>query len=378
MTTETAAETTASQHTKPYRHIAAFMLLGVVGVQLLSSVLGALLGEGDFTSRAIALNMAGLVVLGLPLIAVLIATHVSPMLPQGKVITLIALVELGVAALFTLVAKGAQVVVLLEHPTARSLIDFLLGVLVDFSLIGIAIFLVLRVFTGEYLKPAQPAYAGYPQQQYGGQPYPQQQAYGHQGATAQQAAGAAAAATAAQAGYAQQAAYQQQAQQAGYGQQAGYAQQAQYGYPQQAQQPQQSAAGYQTSATYGQTAAPTSAAPTSSPPTSGAPASSPPTSGAPAAGGQVYGGQQQAGQEQPYQQAGQEQGYQQAGQEQAQQQAASQQEAQQAGGWPPAPSTAQWPPTPAPKPQQQAEAGGEDVQHTQMLRPDTFRGNASS
>ncbi|MGH3713131.1 MAG: hypothetical protein ACRDT4_06655 [Micromonosporaceae bacterium] len=358
MTTQNTDEATAGQHTKTIRPIIAFALLGVAALVLLDVVLGLALTDLEFVDQAAGLRFDYLLMIGLPLLAVLIATHVAPVIPQAKAVTITALALYGLAVVFQLLGLVTGLMRHFEHFSAASFVSFVLSQLVGFTLFGIAIFFVLKVFLGAFMqRAATPAFAGYGQQQFSGQQYPTQQPYGAQTATAPAmhatGATAAATATASQAGYAQhgygatQQAYQQQPAQA-----------AQYGYQQAAQQQaaheaaqhqaaqqaaQQQAAQQQAAYQNYQAAAPTSAAPASSPPagqTSSPPASSyaqgqatemvQPTSGQPA--------------QAPAQTA-----------------------------WPPSPmSTSQWPPTPAAKPA--AQASGEDVQHTQVLKPDTFRG----
>lgn len=360
MTTQTTDDQTAGQHTNPLRPIVAFTLLGVVGAQLLAVLLDWLLSSdaGSFIERSALLLSGGLIDLitvGLPVLAVLIATHVAPMVKPAKPITLVALIQLGVVALLALIGLVTGAIERVDQLSPRIAVLFLLDAAVKFGLLGIAIFVVLRVFLGAFAKPAAtPAFGGYAQQQFTGQPYPQQ-AYGQPQTAPTPQAAATATAAAAQAGYAQQggqtygaqSGYQQQAaQEQAYQQQlAQHQAQQQYAYQQQAQAQQQAQQAQAQQAQYQsgyQTTAPTSAAPASSPPSSAPPASSyaqgqatelvQPTSGQPAQ--------------------------------------------QQQTGWPPSPmSTAQWPPTPAAKPAAQ-EASGEDVQHTQVIKPEGFRGNA--
>ncbi|OLB65905.1 MAG: hypothetical protein AUI10_04825 [Actinobacteria bacterium 13_2_20CM_2_72_6] len=218
---------------------------------------------GSFNDRANATfgDFVSPLTIFLPLVGVLLATHVKPPVAKAKLITLLALIGYGVAALLGLVTMFAAFIhtVGLDLPgtVLHSFVTLLIR-LILLALLAFAGFVVLRVFLGAYTAPkpvapagypGYPGYAGYP----GAQGYPQQQ----------QAPG-----------------YPQQ----GY-QQPGYPQQQpQQAYPTQAYQQQ---TGYPTG--YGQQAAPAAsrapaAQPSSAPPVSGpyptysvnAPSSAPP------------------------------------------------------------------------------------------------------
>ena len=351
MSSQTTDEQTAGQHTKPYRQVIALALLGVAVLGFLWHVLGLLLPDrdaGSFTDRAAGLlysEFIGVVVVGLPVVAVLIASHVAPVLQRAKAITLGALALYGLVSALALLSLVSGVLQVLDHLAPKNLVYLLVLVGIRFGMLSIAIFVVLRTYLGQFVtKAPTPVFGGYPQQQYGGQPYPQPPYQPPAPATPATAAPAAPAqaATAAQYGYAQQQSAQQQA---GYTQQYGYGQQ-QAAQQQAAQQQAAPAGGYYG----GQPNAPTSAAPAS-----GAPASSPPASSPPATAG-TYG--------QPADQQGQQR---------------TQAPPQQATGWPPTPSASatQWPPTPTSKPAS-SQAPGEEVQHTQVIKPEHYRGNAST
>ncbi|MGH3728456.1 MAG: hypothetical protein ACRDTU_06855, partial [Micromonosporaceae bacterium] len=254
MTVQTTDEQTASQYTKPYRSILGYALLAAASLELLLILVRWLVPptSGTVMDRAsdllVSTSLVSLVTVALPLVAVLIATHVAPVISQAKTITLVALVLYGIITLLTLLATVARLINVLDGISAKSMLTFLLSHLMTFVLLGVPFFVVLRVFLGLTPKAAPaPAYGGYGQQQFSGQAYPQTQAY-PQPATA--AAPAAQAATAAQAAYGQQAYGQQQQ---AYGQQYGYAQQQaaqqqaaqQQAAQQQAAQQQAAPAGYQ-------------------------------------------------------------------------------------------------------------------------------------
>jgi hypothetical protein len=385
VTTQTAADekdATASQYTKPLRLIAGFVLLGAVALQILGGLLNLVPSDSEsFKNWTLTVFGAypgyqvGLISWATvlpPIAAVLIATHVKPALPQGKLVSLLALIEYGVLAVLGLIGLIGGGLALNHSVSKVKIISAVLIWLGYLALVALGGLLSLKVFQG-LSAAARPAFSPYGQQQaaaygqYGQQGYPQQQ-YGQQQAAYGQQAQAAAYGQqqAQQAATPQQQAYGQQAQQSAYPQQA-------YGqYGQQAQQAQQSA--YPQQQAYGQQqqeTAPTSGA---AAPTSGAAA---PTSGAAqqqgwptVSGGSAWptAGTQQA------QQGQQAQHPQQAAQQQAQQ--AQPQQAQQPGpattaAWPTAPGSAGWQQQAEQQQQQQSDGDNADEgQRTQLITPE--------
>ncbi|WP_327008337.1 hypothetical protein OHA72_14410 [Dactylosporangium sp. NBC_01737] len=172
--------------TMPYRELAAFVLLGVAGAFLLAGFIALLTTLTDqFLNNAGGAFSAfvSIETVALPILAVLLATHLDPVVPKAKLIVLIALIEYAVAALFGLVMLLASLIGDLRGegvPMGPVLAVFLtrLGTL---SLLGLGLFLVIRVYLGAYAPPkpppgvyGQPAYPYGPQQGY---QYPQQQQY---------------------------------------------------------------------------------------------------------------------------------------------------------------------------------------------------------
>ncbi|HEV7898689.1 MAG TPA: hypothetical protein VGP31_12680 [Planosporangium sp.] len=219
------AEKSARQFTEPLRQPAAFVLLLVNGLILLFAVLDMLVifqdWSGNFVERAggAFVDFVGLVSIGFPLLAVLLATHVKPRVPQARLITVLALVEYGVSALFGALCllvdflhgvTGSHTV--LGISAARRGFEDLLIRAGEFGLLAIAALAVFQLFQGLYAPaaPAAPYGGGYPPA-YGQQAYPAGfQPYGQQpaGYGTQQSAWAAQQAYAQQA-YAQQANAQQ-------------------------------------------------------------------------------------------------------------------------------------------------------------------------
>ncbi len=174
--------TQASQVTKPLRELAALVLLGANAVLLFVGLLRLLVPRDDYStfgSRAGSTFFAfvGVESAVLPVLAVLLATHVRPALPKAKLITLAALGEYAFAALF----GGLTLLIWLVGRLADAeVLDAFLGLLTRvawLAIFGIAAFVVFRVWRSLYHVPKpkpQPGVYGQPQpgwpQQPGGYP----------------------------------------------------------------------------------------------------------------------------------------------------------------------------------------------------------------
>ncbi|MBM0274719.1 single stranded DNA-binding domain-containing protein, partial [Micromonospora tarensis] len=179
-----ADATQARQLTKPLRELAALALLGANAVLLFVGLLRWMASD-DFTNGAGGAFWAfiGLEAVVLPLLAVLLATHVSPVLPKAKLITQAALIEYAVSALFGTLTMLIWTVGRLAD---AEVLDALLGVLSRFAwmvIFAIAAWVVYTVWRAHYYVPRpkpQPGVYGQPQpgwpQQQGGWPAPGQPA----------------------------------------------------------------------------------------------------------------------------------------------------------------------------------------------------------
>ncbi|MGC4772406.1 hypothetical protein ACLQ25_25960 [Micromonospora sp. DT44] len=180
-----ADATQARQLTKPLRELGALALLGANAVFLFVGLLRLLIPADytDFTGRAGSsfFSFIGVEAVVLPLLAVLLATHVTPVLPKAKRITQVALGEYAVSALFGTLTMLIWTVGRLAE---AEILDALLGVLTRFAWLVIfavaawVVFTIWRAFyyvpkpkpqPGVYGQPAQ----GWPQQP-GGWPAPGQ------------------------------------------------------------------------------------------------------------------------------------------------------------------------------------------------------------
>jgi hypothetical protein len=257
----------AAKLIQPYRQLAALVLVAVGALFLLLALVDVVIAftvPERITSFGVGVSsltgadfsrFVSLATIVLPLSAVLIAVYGGPRIPQAKTVTIAAIIEYLVAALFGLIVMIAAFVGAVSDGsyfdgtwgqiasrafddgpiTGRAVVEMVarLGWL---AVLGVALFVVMRLYSGLYAVPKPAAY-GYPQGVYGqpaygqpGQPGYGQQAYGQPGQPAYGQPAFGQQGQPAQAGYGQPA-YGQPGQPAGYGQQPG--QPAQPGYPQQ-------------------------------------------------------------------------------------------------------------------------------------------------
>jgi hypothetical protein len=265
----------ASQTTKPLRELIAFVLLGANALFLFAGMIELFFGgwEGsEFGDRSLSnfYSFVGIEQTVLPVLAVLLATHIQPVVGRARLITLVALGEYAFSALFGVITLLAGIFSLLADTEFRRTFTGILLMGGAFALLAVAAFVVFRVWRALFYVPKpkpQPGVYGQPQP-HGQAPYGQQHPYG-------------------QAPYGQQPYGQPGYPPAGYPQSQGgdpnaYGQPAAYGQPTEYGQP----AGYPQSTGYGQPTAygqPVSGQPVSGIPASAPPASAPPASAPPAA-----------------------------------------------------------------------------------------------
>ncbi|MGY0007743.1 hypothetical protein [Micromonospora sp. I033] len=175
--------TQASQLTKPLRELAALVLLGANAVLLFVALLRLLVPTNNystFTGRAGSafFGFVGFESAPLPLLAVLLATHVRPVLPKAKLITQAALGEYAfAAALAALTFLISLVGRLVDGDVLVAFLDLLTQAAV-LAVFGIAAFVVFKIWRTLYYVPKpkpQPgvygqAQPGWPQQPGPGQP----------------------------------------------------------------------------------------------------------------------------------------------------------------------------------------------------------------
>ncbi|GAA3289285.1 hypothetical protein Dvina_48725 [Dactylosporangium vinaceum] len=186
---------------EPYRELAAFGLLGAVGLILLAGLVRLLTGLfNSFLATATASfgNVIGFEVVLLPIVAVVLVLLLDPVTPRAKAVVLIAMIEYAIAAIIGLVLLlGGLIGDFKDDAPVGWALGGFLEHLAALGLIGLGLFLTARVYLGAYSAP-KPVGAPY------GQPgYPYQQGYTQQQQAyyAQQQQAAYAAAQAQQTGY---------------------------------------------------------------------------------------------------------------------------------------------------------------------------------
>ncbi|GAB3945448.1 hypothetical protein GCM10027614_37230 [Micromonospora vulcania] len=175
----------ARQLTKPLRELAALALLGANAVFLFVGLL-RLLAPNDYSSfddrsGSAFFAFIGIEAVVLPLLAVLLATHISPVLPKAKLITQVALGEYAFSALF---GTLTMLIWTVGRLAKAEVLDALLGVLTRFGwlvIFAVAAWVVFTLWRTLYYVPKpkpQPGVYGQPQagwpQQQGGWPAPGQ------------------------------------------------------------------------------------------------------------------------------------------------------------------------------------------------------------
>ncbi|MGN9890134.1 hypothetical protein [Micromonospora sp. L31] len=163
--------TQARQLTGPLRELAALVLLGANAVLLFVGLIRLLAPASEystFSNRAGStfFSFVGIEATVLPLLAVLLATHVSPVLPRAKQITQVAVGEYAFGALFGMLTF---LIWLVNRLADAEVLDALLGLLTRaawFALFALAAFVVYRVWRAFYHVPRpkpQPGVYGQPQ-----------------------------------------------------------------------------------------------------------------------------------------------------------------------------------------------------------------------
>jgi hypothetical protein len=146
-----AASPRAKLHLTP-RSTAAWALVGYAALHLLFSFFDWVLPDGGtFTARSADADFRSLFVMAMPLVAVLLAVHVSPPLGQAKLISAIAVVEYAVSLLFglftLLIGLGAVFDGSMRYPNFAfdAMGYFVLGI-AGLVLIAVAAWVALRAY----------------------------------------------------------------------------------------------------------------------------------------------------------------------------------------------------------------------------------------
>lgn len=144
--------TIARRLTEPLRELSALALLAGNAVLLFLGFARLFLVSGEFAQefgiRCVATfpGFAGPVALGLPILSVILATHVAPMVPRYRLVLAGAFVQYGISALFGLITFiGAFIE---ELPAARATLEGLLGRSVWLGLLVLGGAVLARLWTG--------------------------------------------------------------------------------------------------------------------------------------------------------------------------------------------------------------------------------------
>jgi hypothetical protein len=173
---------------RPLRDLAAYALVGVPAVLLFSAVLD-LFGENFLNRTQYSFgSFVNLATIFFPIAAVILSLGVRPVHPKARTITLIALVEYGVAAFFGLVFGVLFGVSNIASTSPGSAFLELLARVAWLALFALAAYAVWQIWRGLFTVPKpqpQPGvygqpYSQYPPPQWGqqpgqpqpGQPYP--------------------------------------------------------------------------------------------------------------------------------------------------------------------------------------------------------------
>ncbi|TDC73022.1 hypothetical protein E1193_26480 [Micromonospora sp. KC606] len=168
------------QLTRPLRELAALVLLGANAVLLFVGFVDLLTPANEYSTfpgRAGSgfFTFVGIEAIALPLLAVLLATHVSPVVRRAKQITQVAVAEYAVSALL---GALALLIWLVGRLAEVELLRALLGMLTRaawFAVFGVAAFVVYRIWRTFFHTPKpqpQPGMYGQPQPGWPQQPAP--------------------------------------------------------------------------------------------------------------------------------------------------------------------------------------------------------------
>ncbi|GIF53021.1 hypothetical protein DFJ67_1041 [Asanoa ferruginea] len=174
MTTQPEAgpneQTSANQITKPWRELIALVLVGANAVLLFVGLIDLLVpysANVGFSSRAGGsfFDFVGIEAIVLPLLAVLLATHLKPAVPRAKLVTQVALAEYAVSAVFGVIALLAWLFGSLVDGEVRAAFTGLLVRIAYAGIFAAASFLIYKIWRTLYYVPrpkAQPGMYGTP------------------------------------------------------------------------------------------------------------------------------------------------------------------------------------------------------------------------
>jgi hypothetical protein len=174
--------TLARQFTEPWRELSVLALLAgnavflFLGFSSLFFVIDRWASDFGVRSALVFPTFVGPISLGLPIAALLLATHVAPMLRRTRLILIAVVSELGVSAVFgALTFLGAFAH---DLPSPRAILEGTLWRIVWLGFLGLACWVTSRLWLGLYPlpKPGTGSYGTRARPAYG-QPYPGQPLY---------------------------------------------------------------------------------------------------------------------------------------------------------------------------------------------------------
>ncbi len=168
--------------TEPWREIAGLVLLGANAVFLFLGITGLFFvidgwatGFGVRSAAAYGVFVAGLIPVGFPILAVLLATHVRPIVGRARLITLAAVIQYGVSAVLGLITfLGAFAN---DLDSVRATLEGVLYRLTWAGLLAFTGMVTLRVWLGLFYVPKPRAVQPLQYPPSYGQPYPGQPMY---------------------------------------------------------------------------------------------------------------------------------------------------------------------------------------------------------
>lgn len=177
----------ASQYLRPLRDIAAYVLVAATAVLLFVAIVRLIPGGNglDFGSRAqdSFYSYVNLATILFPLTAVLLSLFVAPQHPKAQLITIIALAEYAVAAVFGVIFGILVGLIKIAGFSVRTAFEELLIRAAWLAVFAVAAYAVFQIWRNLFYTPklkAQPGVYGAPQ--YGAPgAYPGQPGYGQPG-----------------------------------------------------------------------------------------------------------------------------------------------------------------------------------------------------
>ncbi|MFB9239737.1 hypothetical protein ACFFWC_30110 [Plantactinospora siamensis] len=162
---------TASQLTRPLRELAALVLVGANALLLLVALLDLLIPADNgprFTSRAASgfFDFMGITAIVLPLLAVLLATHITPVVGRARLITQAAVGEYAFSAFFGVVSFFGWLIGSLANGMIRGVFTGFLTRIAFLAIFAVAALAVFRVWRTLYYTPRakrEPGLYGRPQ-----------------------------------------------------------------------------------------------------------------------------------------------------------------------------------------------------------------------